>query len=170
MQAVVLCPGPSLADFEHYGADLLIGVNRAAAARRCDVWAAGDAPMVERYASDVLGTPLLLTDQGTASTLFNAGKLWRGETFIFQDLSSFCPLPLQWDLFSATVALVYAAWRGCSSIRTYGMDWSGTQDFDGVGGFGNRSPERWELERAIILNRLVPWLSGKGITFERDHR
>jgi hypothetical protein len=168
MRVALVCPGPSSDRFATAALyELAICVNRAATRFRADVWAAGDTPMVEQYGQAVIGTPALLTSSVTASTLLNSGKSWPGETIEHESLVSECPLTLQWDLFSSTIALVYAAARGATRIECYGMDWTGTADFDGVQAGGNRTPERWELERAIVCNRLMPWLAQRGIEFER---
>jgi hypothetical protein len=85
----------------------------------------------------------------------------------FESINDTCPIALQWDLFSATIALVYAVRRGATLINCFGMDWAGTADFDGVQAGGNRTPERWELEQAIFKNRLVPWCAQRGIVVNR---
>jgi hypothetical protein len=47
----IFCPGPSSRiDFAPQPDELVMGVNRAATVgSACDVWAAGDTPMVEEY-------------------------------------------------------------------------------------------------------------------------
>ncbi len=89
---------------------------------------------------------------------------------------SFCPHELDWVMFSATAALVYCGWRaageadgkpGGAMIEVFGADWAGTNDFDGVAAGKNRSKARWELEKGIWQNRLVPWLAERRIEVKR---
>jgi hypothetical protein len=168
MTAAIICPGPSARLYSSAPRPtMVVGVNRAATVFPCDVWAAGDTPMVQEYEQRVIGTPLLLTSAVSISTLLNLGYSWRGDVFEFESLREFCDPSLEWDLFTATSALIYTAAGGATHIRVYGADRIGTQDFDGVEAGGNRSPERWELEGAIWENRLVPWLATRGVTIHR---
>lgn len=167
MNVALLCPGPSLSlfDGEHEGP--IVAVNRAALRHRCDFWAAMDFPLIERIGADVLGSPMLLTSQETISEMTKRGIGWRGDVGFARDLSSYCPSSLEWDLFTAPTALVFAGFIGATRIDIWGMDWKGLADFDGVEAGENRSPERWALDRGIIQNRLIPWLRYRGIDVVR---
>lgn len=178
MKISVLCPGPSLSLFPGgNGFDLTIGVNRTVLAHKCDVWACGDYPLVEKVRGDVIGSPVLFTAATSDNYLrdhspaHDTPKPWR-EVTTFESLYDFCDRYFQWDTFSATAAIVYAAWS-CGGkpgvIHSFGVDWSGELDWDGTGGFGNRSVERWQFEAAIWQNRLVPWLASLNIEIIR-HR
>jgi hypothetical protein len=169
MNATILCSGPSLASFVYGDQDgLVIAVNRAAINYGCSVWAAGDYPLVEKIRDEVIGAPTLLTAANSAAYLRDHGPAWRGPVKEFEDLLEFCPGEIQWQMFTATAALVYAAASGATLIHVYGADWRGTEDFDGTESFdgGNRSPERWTFERSI-WNNLTAWLARRGVTVVR---
>ena len=168
-RAAILCPGPSLFRLTDRPDDceLVIGVNRAATVHVCDAWAGCDLPMILDHGTSVIGSPLLLADDATIGELHRRDANWRGATFDRGRLSGFCPESLEWRLFSATTALVYAAFTGAQRIEVFGADWHGTADFDGQQAGKNRSPARWELERAIWEKRLVPWLAEQAITVHR---
>lgn len=163
MKAHLLCPGPSLALYDRYDEPVLrLGVNRAAAKIECEVWACQDERLFEAEQKHVLGRPLLLTAKTN-----HKRSVWRHVRLIdCPMLRQFCPLPL-WPNYSATSALVYAASLGARSIEVFGMDWQGTLDWDGQSAGGNRSDHRWQHEREIFENLLVPWLAGRGVCVVR---
>ena len=168
MNAVILCPGPSLARLAHVPpAKLVVGVNRAAIFFRCDAWAGCDLPTVEKHGNAVIGAPELIAAIETIDTMRDHKLVWRGPVFDRTRMLDFCPHAMDWVLFSATTALIYAAYRAATHIDVYGADWSGELDFDGVAAGETRGPERWQLEAAIWQNRLVPWLAERGVTVTR---
>lgn len=167
MIASILCPGPSIRSFvrdEHCG--LTIGVNRAATLVSCDVYAATDYPAVMRDGLAVIGTPMLLTAENAAGILASRCP-WRGEVFLTDKLKSFIwPAPIKWDTFSVGAAIVYAASVGATAIHCYGMDWAGTEDWDGTKAGMNRTPDRWQLERGIF-HQLEVELSSRSVVLTR---
>src|SRR4051812_33763909 len=127
MHAIVLSPGPSLAKYEPKPADLTLGVNRAATAFVCDVWVCGDTPLVMQVASQVQGSPLLVSYGVSLDTLRDHKFVWRGETFSWSQLaeSYIHTSVVNWPWCSFTSAIVYAAYRGATTIDIYGCDWEG---------------------------------------------
>jgi hypothetical protein len=108
MRALILCPGPSLAAFPGSAGgksdepELLIGVNRAAAHVACDVWAAGDYPLIRKARCEVRGLPALLTAAATADRLRQSVAPWPRPVVEFEACYRFCPPRLQWALFTST--------------------------------------------------------------------
>lgn len=169
MHVHLLCPGPSLASYVPQPCDLTIGVNRAACAVMCNVWVACDTPLIVRENAKVLGLPLLVSTDTTLETIPDHGVApWAGGTFDSKQMLEYCPHAYQWVTFSATTALIFAAFRGARVIEVFGADWSGTQDYDGVEAGQNRQPDRWQLEREI-WNNLVAWLAepARGVIVRR---
>jgi len=141
MTATVLCPGESIKAYVPNGG-LVIGVNRAVIAHRCEWWAASDYPLIRDYDA---GYPIkLFTNKDT--------KIARPERFtevLFKEsLPDFSP---EWATYTATSALVLAAHLGAKRIDVYGVDWEGVVDWDGhqYSWTGNeawrtRGGENWE--------------------------
>jgi hypothetical protein len=167
VNAILLCPGPSLKNYQWRDADLIVGVNRAAVAFAVPVWLAGDYPLIQSAMNEVKGTPLLVTGMVAFDTLNQHKTPWRGpiETPI-DAMLSYCPHAMQWCMFSATMALIYCAFKGATLIDVYGADMLGTADWDGTQAGKNRTEERWRCERAIWTNN-AEWLNQRGITVER---
>jgi hypothetical protein len=168
MTAAILCPGPSLCEFDrtaNRGGDLRIGVNRAATLIPCDVWCATDYPLYERARSQVLGSPIWFTAEASAEQIDQRGIRWRGQVITCESI----PDPFKtvdWDFFSLLAAIGYAVHAGCRRIEVYGADWSGVKDFDGVEAGNTRHDERWKLESSLFeLARQE--LAGRGITIIR---
>lgn len=161
----LLCPGPSLANL--LGDELrhdhctLIGVNRAAIAFDCDVWACLDSDAVAKFHKDVIGSPILLTTRSTPMVIGRAGIVWP-KTFNLSDLDAYYPSDrdIWWAKYSATTALVYAAAHGAKRIDVFGADMIGTLDYDGVPGGERRDENRW-IEERQIWDRLVAVLSNR---------
>lgn len=154
MYAAVLCPGPSLArtwpgDRPY---DLRIGVNRAAVAFQCDYAAVLDSPLLRAIGRAFRGDPRLLT-RGAHRPKYS--------TRPGPDVESLpCPVR-QWDLFTATAALVLAAQLGAELIDVYGADWTpNAPDFDGVNVAERRTAERFEKEREVWAD-VVAWLAAR---------
>jgi hypothetical protein len=169
MHAIILCPGPSLATYAAHSADLVIGVNRAALAHECNVWATLDYPMIRDNADKLLGRPNLLTRRQTLIDIARRpARLQRfAEVRMVDDLDDFCPPTLGYGRFSSAAALIYAAERGATQIDVYGADWAGTADFDGVNAGENRGAARWQAEAELWLGHLVPWLAHRGVKVNR---
>lgn len=170
MKFALLCPGPSLRLYPgREGYDRIIGVNRAAMSVEVDTWAATDwiseganrAPGgIKHWQDQVIGTPLLLTNADSLSSLTSHGIPWRGEAKTTDSLTATLGSSAGWTLYSATSAVVYALNAGARTLDCYGMDWSGTLDFDGVNAGGNRTDARWDSERGIF-RMLTELLKGK---------
>lgn len=168
MNAAILCPGPSLASLSTVpAADLVIGVNRAALRFACTDWCCCDLPAIEQWHESVIdgqrGAPTLISGMEAVDNLRDRKVIWRGEVFDRRRMLDYCPHEINWVMFSFTTAIVYAGYREAKRIDIYGCDWKGTADFDGAEAGKNRSDERWELERAIVARRLVPWLAERGV-------
>jgi hypothetical protein len=169
VKTIILCPGPSLAAATpaigpH---DLVIAVNRAARAFDCGVWAAADDATVMDNWYRVLGRaqrpPILLTIERTPRQL---PARWPAEIVIDTQLANFLPAVVNNLKYSATMALVYAAWQGYSQIEVYGADWRGELDFDGVAAGKTRDDARWDEEGAI-WGRIVKAIDAMRITVSR---
>lgn len=193
--AVILCPGPSLAAFlaeppERDGSTVVIGVNRAAEVFPCDWWCAADHETIGgmRPMSGPGGRPRLCTQQ---QAIVLAHEKWPECGFVqpmilpanvrtFERLGqeTDCPLKSGWTRLSMLAAMVLAEnlMRGGGAlvaearrIDLYGCDWIGLMDFDGTtprGAEVGRSDYRWGNERAHF-DRVAAWLRGKGIEVER---
>lgn len=166
MIAIVLCPGPSLATYDGVGADLVIAVNRAALAWPADVWAcrdwtsesaAGRGGFVA-WSTWVLGAPTLLTSAESLHAGARHGFYWRGLVALLDDLQ--CPVP-NWNLFTATAAMVYASSQGMDRIEVYGADMVGAVDYDGKNAGERRDEARWAQERERFT-AVTAWLASAG--------
>jgi hypothetical protein len=167
--AAVLCPGPSLEEFEpageHAAYDLTIGVNRAAGRFPCDVWVALDARTFLK--TQVLGAPLIVTaaDQFTLMGRMDA----RAAAF-----RSIAPLTFgprihkaAWHSKGLTVACVAAWAAGARFVDCYGVDWFGEADWDGHTDPKNqRTPDRWAAERRLF-EATRQWLESQGTVVRR---
>jgi hypothetical protein len=78
----------------------------------------------------------------------------------------FCPHALAWPLYSATIALIYAAFRGATDIEVFGADWKGEEDFDGVKAGERRSEIRWNQE-AKLWGTICKWLADHNVQVRR---
>lgn len=175
MNAVLLCPGPSLVNYPS-GGGLIIGVNRAATLYPCDVWVAIDWRSrgegianggVEAWAQSVIGNPLLVIGHDGNASLDIHRIPWRGEVCEIETWWwSYEPMKMGWSLYSATTALMYAHHRGASTIDVYGADWSGDKDWDGVVAGGTRTEQRWERERNI-WGGVMGYLEQQGMKVKR---
>ncbi len=167
--SVLLCPGPSVAAYVPHPDALVVGVNRAAQRIACDAWICGDPPAIQQFNADVIGSPLLVTStdgkhQYGAFPRDFGHPLWRGECLCWTEMFSYCPneLAINWQMLTATAALVYCGFRGATTIDVYGADWSGVKDWDGVAAGKNRSEARWVMERGIWAN-VTNWLNARGV-------
>ncbi len=166
MNVRILCPGPSLAHYDAGDfAGTTIAVNRAAMAHRCDVWAACDYPTIRDFHEQVIGSPILLTRRQTWEDVGRRVKL---TPTLIEDLFDYLPPNnLPWTLYTANVALVYAAKMGATQIDIFGADWKPeAPDFDGVSVALDRSAERFRNE-TIIWGRIVEVLAGRGVRVNR---
>jgi hypothetical protein len=153
VNAVLLCPGPSLSAYTPGGHGLVVAVNRAATLHRCNVWSAIDTPTLKtNYGRTV--TPAadlrLLTIAATAEKADRTG--WRFRSVITHDTLAGGAVDNgrhPWTRYSATAGLFYAIHAGATRVDVYGADMQGEQDWDGVLAGETRNNERWERELAI---------------------
>lgn len=175
MNAVLLCPGPSLVNYPG-GGELVLGVNRAATIHRCDVWVCcdwiyeGTASTTNggvKYLRDqVIGSPTLVIGSDGHSSLKRHNIYWPNVVEVESWWGDYDPHGMGWTLYSATTALMYAHHRGAKTIDVYGVDWSGTKDWDGTPAGGTRTDARWESERGI-WKRLTGYLEQRGTKVKR---
>jgi hypothetical protein len=161
--AAVLCPGPSTTSFQDSSRyDLVIGVNRAAALHACQYWVALDAETHDIVFP--VGTPELVCKPSIYARSRYRGRLRHVSS---DALVGF--LPGDWWNYSSTVAIVYAAWRGCSKIEVFGMDWGGVADWDGwtAAGDGDRGKDRWEAE-ALLYSEIAAHLNNRLVVVTRS--
>lgn len=150
MNATLLCPGPSLARYRpQESSGMVIAVNRAAEGYACEVWAATDWPLIDR--TKPLGTPTLYTIQATKESLERRGKAWPHGVVLHSDVAGGAVENGRhpWTRYTATAALMYAAWMGVKRINAWGVDWAGTSDWDGHRAGETRTTQRWRQEQQI---------------------
>lgn len=169
MIASVLSPGPSLARVTpaDVADTLTIGVNRAPLMHHCDWWAFGD--------NRIFGEPEY--QPGYPIKMFTCAESKRRlglvDCLTYEELfNNYTPSAL-WMIYTMNAALVLAASQGAKTIRLYGCDWKGTEDFDGhkytfKGEEADitRTPKRWENERRMF-DSTVAMLAEKGVKVER---
>ena len=167
MHARILCPGPSLAKYSAEGFDgLTIGVNRAATAHLCDVWASNDWQSCLALAPQIVGFPLLLTTTASINSPHMRGFVWPGGIKNADDFAYCLTTYATARMLTMNVAVGFAFITGHTDIAIYGADWSGLLDFDGVAAGTNRNPGRWELE-ADLFGHLADELRSKGVNVYR---
>lgn len=169
----ILCPGPSLANAPQVGG-IVYGINRAAILRPVTHWVAldwiSDLPGggIINWASQVQGSPELITSKNSKESLLRKGFKWPTPiTEIESSWNYLDPHKNRFSIYSATSALVYAASMGAKRIEIYGMTMAGTQDADGILAGYNRTPARWEMESQIVSN-LIAILNERGIEVRRN--
>lgn len=161
MKAAVLCPGPSLTTTwtEPHQYDLVVGVNRACQHTECAYVVAMDKETVAELAP--LGNPTVVTTLQSHELARSKAKLlniadvknWFRQSGTFH--------------FSATNAVITAAYLGATDIDVYGADMHGTADFDGIElERFRRSDARWQRERSLF-GRIVTLLAQRGVTVTR---
>ena len=167
MVASVLSPGPSLARVTRADVDgtMIFAVNRAAHHLKCDWWVFGDNRMYTTYPIDY--TPRLASCAETKRRLCLANCLTYEELF-----PEYRP-DAMWMIYTCNAALVIAASQGATTIKLYGCDWDGVQDFDGhLYTFAGeeaeltRTAKRWDNERRMF-DSTVAMLAEKGVKVER---
>lgn len=166
-QAVMLCPGPSLAatlpgltggELGPY--ELSIAVNRAAAAYAADYWSILDWKSFDDVTP--LGRPVILIGEKNWTRILR--RMPAAADFDVCWIEELTEPPVKrWQSYSATVAAL-AAWHfGARAIDVYGCDLAGKADWDGAELARQRRDERrWRREGAIWRD-LVPWLALQGV-------
>lgn len=150
MNATLLCPGPTLANFTGDRRGMVVAVNRAAEAHHCDVWAASDWPLIIK--TKPLGGPVLLTIQATKDALQRKGEAWPFGVITHSSIAggTIDNGRHPWTRYTATAALQYLAWSGATHVDVWGCDWAGREDWDGhTAKSDNRTTDRWRDERKI---------------------
>lgn len=171
----LLCPGPSLANYQPpvEPPELVVGVNRAALSHRVNIWVALDTPLIVSTHAAVIAkhteAPLLIVGEETFGAMMDRKIVWPVEVIKQARMIEYCPQALSWTMFSATAALVCCGWKGAQRIDVYGADQAGTLDYDGVAGGQNRTEERWRTERQIWIN-VVEWMKEQGTEVVRHGR
>lgn len=153
----ILCTGPSLTEtWRRYGVGgigPIIAVNRAVDFTAADWMVAGDAVTFTRTRC----RPLRGLVSFNASLRDDLPQRLRGlECLAWEDLPP-CPWPPQWGLEAAILLAVRLADRQPLQVVLFGVDWSGTLDWDGTPPADDRSPDRWSRERPAI-ERLIDHL------------
>lgn len=166
MKAIVLCPGPSLAAYSAKQADLIIGVNRAVLAHRCDWWSATDRTLLKEI--DPGYRLNLFTDEQTL-----VPRPERFPMILRKQMTSYYTSSATWPSFSSTSALVLAAHLGALTIDVFGDDKAGFADWDGhiyarpgEEGWRTRSAQRWQREWEI-WNQTIALLARDGVNVRR---
>ena len=149
MNATLLCPGPSLANYAGEGRGIVVGVNRAVTLHQCDMWAATDHPLIRSVTP--LGDPALFTITASRDSLERRGIPWPRLVVTHDDIAGQTVTNGRhpWTRYTATAALQYLIWSGATHIDVWGADWSGTQDWDGTDAGQVRTADRWAAEREI---------------------
>lgn len=190
MRAAILCPGTSLPD--HLRAvplvnyDWTIGVNRAAVAvPHIDIWSFSDqytatdlAGSPWQHSPSMLGQLAAMTDRPLLHTTSGASK-WlhqnrasdyqRFDTMVMEEVESESPIPasLNWQRFTATRAVILAAYLGAKIVAVYGAACQGITDWDGYKHHRQqRKADRWAQEQDL-WRRLAVTCEGLGIRLTR---
>lgn len=169
MRVALLCPGPSLGYTWHPRDDYdkVFGVNRVASRIVCDVWAFIDWQIFTEH--EPLGVPTIITTRTAAEEIKRRGDAERFDRHtvltVEDDLRSVPPL--NWRLYTATVAAMAAYQFGASVVDVYGADMKPGADWDGHDDPRNKRDEpRWATERQI-WGELVTRLDDLGTSVTR---
>ena len=149
-------------------------VNKAAAKWACDYWAFFD---FQTFANiEPIGKPILWTTRHADHHLrtMQPDLIERWDSFekIYQDhLDIDWPgdggtLPNRWNAYSGLAALGLGMQIGAEKVVVYGADMAGTKDIEAFDRESDRSPDRWNRERAC-WNILVNLMAKKGIQVAR---
>jgi hypothetical protein len=170
VNAVVLCPGPSLKDLPELAGqyDLVLAVNRAVLAARCHWWCFLDPGVFGNVHLDY--HPGIFTSVSALEQIVQdgLGHALKGYSIRRTD-DMYCRFPqnMLWSRYSAIAAMVLAADLGATQIRVLGADMVGEGEFD-----GHPLPQivrdsvRWKDERAL-WDQTVEFLYDKRIQVSR---
>ncbi len=186
MNVALLCPGPSLPSFGDYTGryDQVIAVNRAVLLFPADFWFMLDgdafrsgAEVMQRPTWPPERLPVLVSfaDQHIARChrwpearrlpFVPVEYTWLSHEWIPDGETQ--PVPLLWDTFSATAALVFARRLGAVSVDVYGADQKGPADWDGhTHPDYARNEDRWMRERQLWRD-LVAYFGSVDMTIRR---
>lgn len=186
MNAAVLCPGASVQRYPKSvelrvseactvprAYDLVVGVNRAAGLFPCDFWC-----LLDHYTFNlkptVIGRPTIVCHASIRNSMtkeFPDAKLHKHialETLdpdpdIDPELAKNCI----WRTWSASLAIIVAFVNGAAVVDCYGMDWRGTDDWDGFNHPQHRrGTRRWVAEQHLF-EKIQDWLAGLGCVVRR---
>lgn len=175
MKTAILCPGPSLDRFDPAaGYGLVVAVNRAPVIAwtrwraRADWWCCDYRRFLDQTLPYIPG--VVIRDKAV-QRIAKAGRiddLKRHPRLAHAELAERWPLAVDWQRFTATVALVVAVDRGATQIDCYGVDWTNQPDADGVACHTNkRSDDRWQEEVPIWNNLVKSFRDQRGVNVRR---
>lgn len=165
MKTALLCPGPSLADYQPADHELVVGVNRAVSVTPCDFFVfLDDRPF---YSATPPNEPCLVTSGMIYRRFVRKGLVSSARPFIDRaNLNYGGKSP--WGRFSATNALILLENLGATEIECFGVDMVGTKDWDGFGhDKDKRDVARWK-EEANLWNQLTEYLAARGVSVTRQ--
>ncbi|MFM2053766.1 MAG: hypothetical protein RL456_1803 [Pseudomonadota bacterium] len=147
IHAHILGTGPSLtATWRRCGFGPVIAINRAVDFTAADWLVAGDGVTFDRIRSRPL--------QGVCS--FNAVLRERPSyiaglrTIAWEDLPALPDGPAQWGLQAALLLARHLGNGEDVTAHLFGVDWQGSDDWDGTPAADDRSAGRWARERAQV--------------------
>lgn len=165
MKTALLCPGPSLSDYQPGDHVLIAGVNRAVSVAACDFWVLLDNRPF--YSAEPIGEPCLVTSGMLHRQFIRKGSLTLDRPFIDRNRLLY-EGTARWGRFSATNALVLLANLGATEIECFGVDMVGTKDWDGFGhDRDKRTLDRWR-EEAHLWSQVTDHLSQRGCQVHRS--
>ena len=163
-RAAVLCPGDSLLEYSGDDYDLVIAVNRAVNAYRCDYWVCLDSWTYKEMA-DPIGRPTIVCRKAIREQI---EAMHDGMQLVQLDFSNPDDIDLstegaKWPQFGSTISVALAVSLGATRIDCYGIGLTGRKDFDGFTDKRQRRTKgRWRVERRIF-EQFIPWLESRGV-------
>lgn len=175
MIASVLCPGPSLPQTFDAArpCGLIVGVNRAVTAYRCDAWAALDDRVLIEYWQERRGEPLIVTRQPSVVKL---AEHLRDVPPPHKTVESMLAIyKASWSIWSMTVGVMYAIVSGADLVRVHGADFNGILDFDGHKypwrydtPEQTRTPAKWQQQQDALI-QIADYAKAVGSRVEHIH-
>lgn len=165
MKAALLCPGPSVANYQPADHAMVAGVNRAVGIAPCDFWVfLDDRPF---YSAQPLGEPCLVTSGMIHRRLYRKQLITSARPFLDRARLPF-EGDLPWGRFSSTNALVLLAALGATEIECFGVDMVGTLDWDQHSHPQDKRDEKRWNEEAGLWQRLTQHLANEGCVVTRQ--
>ena len=179
MNAAVLCPGPSVQRYPINGDlrvsefspeprpyDLIVGVNRAATLHACDFWCLLDH---YTFALDppVIGTPTIVCHAAIYNAMAREFPEAKNHKHLSLENINEDFQTCNWRNWSASLGIMVAVINGANVVECYGMDWCGTDDWDGFNHEKHRrGTKRWASERKLF-QQMTDWLAERGCVLRR---
>lgn len=171
MRHAILCPGPSLNDFnsaDQY--DCITGVNAAAEVHPCDWWCAVDEVTLHNVKPMRPPDGIITYSKNS----FIARKRHPGCQVVGTEVlaETLCRFQMErvakrMGAYGAVIALAFVAgWLGAKHADVYGCDMYGSTYHDGAPIRGSRASQGWEFEISK-WNELADALKDYGVTFNR---